>query len=405
MKFLVAILFVVSFFGISFFMTRPFVWGGIIVLLAFTVANWDKKNKFENLVVIYAAFVFMSCLYSYFFNSQPLVKSIESSFYYWGLLSYFIAKGFGTSLKVLKKDLCLLMIICIGCYILQWLVYPSVLFAGAINEFDVNESQFRMRFYCSMLFYLSFLYGINQYILQRKKIYLLYSIFSFIPIIVMGFRSLIGMLVLGTILLIISILGNSLKSYMKYIAFGTVAVIIAFQVPIVQEKIEEMSARQENGGTFDNDDYVRNLGLAYYTANFSEKPIMWLIGGGSPQINPDEKATTEYQRIFSNAYDFHLYWNDLGIIGLSYIIGILSTVLLIYLCIKTMICCKRRDLQYIRFCILVVLIGSIITSMEIYRNGNLVILGILMYIVCKTKSQTNDDNIYMRKTQSNIPKK
>ena len=49
--------------------------------------------------------------------------------------------------------------------------------------------------------------------------------------------------------------------------------------------------------------------------------------------------------------------------------------------------CGDSNLQYIRFCVFAVLVGTIITSMELYRNGNLVMLGILMYIVHAQKQK------------------
>ena len=71
-----------------------------------------------------------------------------------------------------------------------------------------------------------------------------------------------------------------------------------------------MAIRQETGGTFDNKDYVRNVGLVYYSTTFSEKPLMWILGGGDPQVDVDGKPINDYQRLFAQAYDMFLYWND-----------------------------------------------------------------------------------------------
>lgn len=387
MKFIITILFLVAFYGISTFSTRPFVWLSIFIMLIFMFVNWNKKDKFENLIVSYSFFILCSCLYSYYMNGQPFVTSVEGSRYNLGLLSFFVAKGLCLSVDSAKKQLLTLMLITIGCYIVQWIAYPTVLFAGAINDFDITDNQFRMRFFCSILFYLAFLYGINKYIMRKRILYLLYSVLGFLPIIIMGFRSLIAMILLSALLLFFKTTKKNVANIAKYATIGLIAVYSALQVPIVQDKIEEMITRQESGGTFDNDDYVRNIGLAYYSMSFSEKPLMWVLGGGIPQVTPEGSPKNDYQKLFTQAYDMHLYWNDLGLIGLSYIIGIIATLILVYLCIKTMIDCRDSDLQYIRFCILAVLVGTIITSMELYRNGNLVILGALMYIVHFSKTK------------------
>lgn len=387
MKFIITILFLVSFYGISTFSTRPFIWLSIFIMLKFMNANWNKQDKFENIIVSYSIFILCSCLYSHFMNGQPFITSIESSRYNLGVLSYFVAKGLCLSVDRARLQLRILMLITIGCYIVQWIVYPTVLFSGAINDFDINDYAFRMRFFCSILFYLAFLYGINKYITRKRILYLLYSVLGFLPIIIMGFRSLIAMILLCALLLFLKTTKKNMPNIIKYATIGLIAVYSALQVPIVQDKTDEMITRQESGGTFDNDDYVRNIGLAYYSISFSEKPLMWVLGGGTPQVGTESRPKNDYQKLFTQAYGMHLYWNDLGLIGLSYIIGIIATLILVYLCIKTMIDCSDSDLQYIRFCILAVLVGTIITSMELYRNGNLVILGVLMYIVHFSKSK------------------
>lgn len=387
MRFILTILFLVSFYGISTFLTRPFIWLSILIMLVFTIKKWDKHDKYENIIVMYSLFVICSCFYSHFFYSQPLVSSIEHSRHNLGILAYFVAKGLCSSADVVKKRLKILMTITIVCYILQWIVYPTVLFAGSINDFDITDNQFRMRFYCSILFYLAFLYGINKYIIEKKIFFLLYTVIGFLPIIIMGFRSLIAMLLLSALLLIFKVSKKGASNIFKYLIIGSIAFYSALQIPIVQDKIDEMAIRQETGGTFDNKDYVRNVGLVYYSTTFSEKPLMWILGGGDPQVDVDGKPINDYQRLFAQAYDMFLYWNDLGLIGLSFIIGIIAVSLLVYLCIKTMYDCGDSNLQYIRFCVFAVLVGTIITSMELYRNGNLVMLGILMYIVHAQKQK------------------
>lgn len=376
----------VAFYGVSTFLTRPFIWLSIIIMLVFTLKNWNKQDKFENIIVAYSFFILCSCLYSHFFNGQPLVKSIESSRYNLGLLSFFVTKGLCSNIDFAKSQLRTLMLITIGCYIIQWIVYPTVLFAGSINDFDITDNQFRMRFFCSILFYLAFLYGINMYIVRKRLLYLFYCVLGFLPIIIMGFRSLIAMILISALLLFLKTTQKNIASLFKYVTIGLIIVYSALQVPIVQDKIDEMMTRQESGGTFDNDEYVRNVGLAYYSMAFSEKPLMWVWGGGLPLVTPEDSPKNDYQNLFSQAYGMNLYWNDLGLIGLSYIIGLVATIILIYICIKTMIDCSDPNLQYIRFCILAVLMGTIITSMELYRNGNIVILGVLVYIVHFSKN-------------------
>lgn len=379
-------LLIVFFFGMSLFLKRPFIWIGFFIMITSTLRSYDKNDKIEKLLIFYCSFVLLSCIYSWIFNEQPLIKAIESSYHYFGVLFYFVVKRINPSLDNAMKFLNTIMIITTICYVVQWIVYPTVIFDGAINEFDVNDYAFRMRFYCSFLFYLMFLYGINRYAKDHKLAYLAYSVAGLLPIIIMGFRSLIAMTILSMLLTFISVTKQKVSSYLKYIVIGSILIYGSLQVPIVQEKIDEMSKRQESEQTFNNEDYIRNLALAYYSAEFSSDMSMWIFGGGPPQVGTDDSPKNNYQRIFTNAYSLHMYWNDLGIIGLSYLIGIISVLLLVYLCIITMYKCKDKELQFIRFGIFCVLVSTIITSMELYRYGNLVVFGLLLYIVQKKNS-------------------
>ena len=70
---------------------------------------------------------------------------------------------------------------------------------------------------------------------------------------------------------------------------------------------------------------------------------------------------------------------DLGLYGLSLYIGIPAVVILIFLVLRTIYNSKDPFLIAIRFTLFVELFGSFTTA-EIYRNGNIILLGILLYI-------------------------
>lgn len=392
-KLLLSFLFLVCFWGISFFPRSLFLWLGFIIMIYSTYRTFDKKDKFERAIVYYCIFVFLSCIYSWLFNHQPIKLALAYSYHFFGILFYFVVKRYSPSIDESIKFLKIIMILTTICYIIQWWIYPTVIFDASISEFDINDNFFRMRFYCSILFYLLFLYGINKYVQNHKLFYLAYSAAGFIPIIIMAFRSLIAMTFFSMILTVIAITKRNATSYIKYITFGSILVYTSLQVPMVQEKMDEMTSRQESEQTFSNEDYIRNIALAYYTTEFSENISMWVLGGGHPQIEVDDSPKNNYQRIFSDGFSSNLFWNDLGLIGLSFIIGIVSVSLLIYLCIKTMYDCKFEELQFIRFGIFCVLIATIITSMELYRNGNLVVLGLLFYIVHLKKTNLLHNSI------------
>lgn len=60
-----------------------------------------------------------------------------------------------------------------------------------------------------------------------------------------------------------------------------------------------------------------------------------------------------------------------------------AVILLVFMYLYCMWKCKEPRLQYIRFTLFVVLFGSIVTSMELYREGNILLLSLFLYIEYK----------------------
>lgn len=347
-------------------------------------------DKWEKCIVAISLFVILSCLISYRYNYQPFSLTLFFSYPYLGLLSYFFMKwanpNVGNTFKILKKMFYIVVI----CYILQVLLYPLILFGSAMGDINIDSGIFRMRFVCSFCFFLFFLYGLNQYYLGNGIKKLKYCIWGGFPIIIMGFRSLSALTVLSAILMLF-FTKRSLGHFIRYAIVLFSVAFVALQIPLVQEKIDEMIARQESDQIFQNEDYVRWVSLAYYESYFNERPLVRILGGGYPLVTYDGPLnySNKYQTYVSAGIDRGLMWNDLGLIGLSYIIGIPAVVLLLILCIRCMIQCKDPNLQYIRFALLVTILGTIMTSQELYRQGNFLLIGVLFYYVKKYSKHSN----------------
>lgn len=355
-----------------------------LILWLFYYVYLERKNleKWEKCIIFVPLLVIISCFVSQRYNAQPFSLTLFYSYPFLGLLSYFFMRWASPSSKntfiVLKR----LFYIVVFCYFLQVLIYPIVLFGSALGDINLDSGHFRMRFVCSLSFFLLFMYGFNQYYIGKGIKNLLYCVLGGLPIIIMGFRSLTTLAVLAAFLMLF-FTKKELGHFIKHAIVFFIAAIVALQMPIVQEKMDEMMERQNTDQTFQNEDYVRFISLAYYDSYFNERPLVRFLGGGYPLVTYDgpQNASNKYQAYVSSGVDSGLMWNDLGIIGLSYIIGIPAVVILLILCIRCIILCRDPELQYIRFALLVSILGSIMTSQEIYRDGNFLLLGVLFYYV------------------------
>lgn len=339
--------------------------------LLFILFLYRKEEfKYSRYIRVYLLFLFISCIYSQLYNGQFILRTLGACRVYLGIcFSYYILKA-----KLSYKDVvqCLIFIsilYCIG-YVLQWIAYPFPLFQGADNDGHSTES-YRIRVAGSLCAYMLFFYGFNMFLLKRNTKYLIYSLLGFIPIIIMGFRTLVALSALFVVMMVLSVTKSFVKSIGYFILLGCIA-IVAFQTDLVQNKMAEMMERQESNQTFDNPNYIRVIQYAYFTTEFFVKPGEQLWGGGMPA------GKTKYaQALKDAAEDKGYYWVDWGLVGLTWIIGVPAVVLLVAMYLQCAWRCKEPYLQFVRFTLLLLVVGSLFTTKELYRSGNTLVASFL----------------------------
>ena len=389
-------LFFTDFFNSLFFPSGSI--GAIIKFCCITycMLSFTKGyTKFEFKIVLLYILLIVSCLHSIIVYKQNPYHLIVQTLEYFSLCSFFLFKKLNFSSQSIFKSLKFLMILMPLCYIFQWFMYPTPFFAAALDEECINDIEFRMRFACTMLSYLAFFFGINYFIIKNKLHYLFYTILGFIPIIVMGFRSLIAINI--TLLLVMTfILVVKRKRFLRTAIVFTLILGAGYQTPLIQKKVNEMIERSENSETFSNKDYVRNVALYVYSDYaFSQGSLYFLFGGGKPLIfeGAGYDASNKYQNIMKQIHSQRIYWGDLGLIGLSFIIGIPTVILIVVICLICVYRCKSNEHLFIKFTLLASILGTGITSAELYRNGNFYCIALLLYYIYKYNKEQQDNNL------------
>ncbi|WP_444344554.1 hypothetical protein [Phocaeicola coprocola] len=234
---------------------------------------------------------------------------------------------------------------------------------------------FRMRMPGSICAFSLFFYGINQFLLNKQKINIVYIGLGFSVFMIMGFRTLLAFTLFFTLFLLYSVTKNIVK-IIKYILLGCIITLGVSQIEFVQLKIKEMQARQEKGDNFNNKDYIRYLEYEYFTNKQFIKPGEKLVGGGVPVYDGNDYANSLNYASVTYGY----FWVDLGLIGLSWIIGIPAVLILIIIIIQCTIKIKDKDIMFIRYTLLTILFSSLLTTAEIYRRGNFIIIALFLCI-------------------------
>lgn len=343
-----------------------------VVLVLFFFLTWGNKSLFGKELRFYTLFVFLSCLSANYFNNQNFILTFFESYFYLGILTYFLLNYFRVSVNQTEKLLLWLSVVFSISYIIQYLFWPRAFFEGALDTVNIDQYKNRLRMAGSALSAVVFFYGFNQMILKFRPVYILYCLIGVFPIVLMGFRSLSALLVLLSFLCVWIVYKFSFKSFILAVV-ALLVMLATMQIPIIQTKIEEMLERQSDEQTFANEDYIRLIEYQYYTEYVYSNKIERFLGGGAPIFG------TEYYKKITKAFDLDLYWNDWGIIGLSWIIGGMSVLTLVYIIFKAMMVKLPNRFLYLKISLMYLLFGSIVTSMELFRNGNLIVVGVLLY--------------------------
>lgn len=380
LKTVLLLLLLLSFYGLAIFPLTQTNWDFALfpLLLVFTLPFINLKSFNSKLIITYVLLVCLSCLYSYYYNHQAIHLVTIHSYKYFALLFFFYLVHTRATAEEAERILIVISVICCICYILQWIIYPTVLFSGAATESTTLE-HYRVRIPGSISCYCMLYYGINKYIINKKIIYVLYSVLGFLPIIIMGFRSLTAISTIFAFLMLPFVT----RKFGKTLKYGVIAVIIGFcalQTDLVQTKITEMMRREESGQNFDNDNYIRYRELDYYWNDYFTKPGEKFFGGGAPV----DMSTNYRKDIYYNNYAF----SDLGLVGLGLIIGFPAVIILIILYLLCIWRFKEQRFQYLRFTLLAVLVGSLFTNSELYRTGNILLFSLFLYIEFKKVKKT-----------------
>lgn len=364
---------------------KIFKWFGLVFFFIVYLLSLKQKEKYNKLVNIFNTLVLLSCVNTTIFHGQKFHMVLYTSYFLLGFVFFSFLYLKKVNIRNCIHALTIFSIIFCLCYIVQWILYPTNIFMGSLDEFSIGDSYFRMRMSCSICSY--YLLFLGVYLSLNKKLLngIILSVLGFIPAIIMGFRSLMILTVFFVFILIMEYYKRNIKRLVLAFILGVLAINIALQFPLVQEKINDMYTRQERDETFSNSDYIRYISLDYYYNNTHSEITDPLVGSGVPFL----ESKNRYTSIFDYGYSLNLYWNDLGVIGLALLIGFPAAILLCYILLRSTLFCKTHELLPIKYTILTVFLGSIFTSQELFRSGNFVVLGTMLYILTQFNNYEN----------------
>lgn len=383
-KIVIFTLFLFGFFGLNVFQISGYHYVTSFILLLIAYMYKDEVFLYKKYIFLYVCGFIISCVYSSLMNGQPFLLTMSFCNLYIGLTFslYLVHKGIPS--KELEKIFIFVAVLFVLLYIIQWMVFPYTLVSSADVLAASDTEEYRLRIPGSLCAFGLFFFGVNQILLKHKKQGLLYACLGALPIIIMGFRTLTLLVVLCSFLMIATVTRKFKKTLWYGILFSLLF-IGATNIPIVDDKIQEMTSRQENEEDAGTENNIRLIAFEYLTDVQFTKPGEKVFGGGIPVMN-----TRYSQELNSLVTNLHIYWVDIGLIGLSYVLGIPTVLMLCFIYLLCAWRCGQQNLQYIRFTAITMVFGSAMTTMELYRAGNILLFSLLLCIEYKCNCELKE---------------
>ena len=339
--------------------------------IPFIILNYKNKSMFSKLIFIYLAGLFLSMLSSYYFRQQTIQESFWVYQSLYGILFYFIIKSFNLSIKDMEKIIIIIVSFFLVAYIVQYLVYPKLIF---INEDQEYVGDIRIRMTGQALVSLGYFFCLNKQ-LANNKFNILYSVIIILCLLViflMGFRTMLLGIVVVTSIAYIKIIGFSYK-LLVYSLIAIFGVVLLLQTPVVSEKIESMIERQQTDN-FSNNDYIRLIQYQYYTKEHFKSIGEYVLGSGLPQRGNSSSGikASAYGTYMDGLVSSGLNWVDWGLLSMSWVIGIIPILVIIFYSIKIFRLRVSKQYEYIGLWFLYLLVISF-TTLEQLRPGSLTI--------------------------------
>ena len=371
----------------------------IYAINAYFIANfiysvWIRrkvKTPFDfALSVVLVGLILSGISSSYYENSNPLYVYFAYQFIL-ALYFYIILVNKDTQVKHVEKALTYLSLALCVFYIVQYIAFQRgiVLTDMFADGYDAEAGDLvRFRAVGSALAAWAYFYGLNGVLVSQKKSFLkvLLLVLGLAVILLMSFRTMVAGLMLCTLVMVIKV--NGLKSGLfKYLFLLFVAIVVAYNVPTVQKKIDYMIEKQQGDQTLANDDYIRWINFYYHLDENTKDDVEYYLGVG---LNADKNSSLCIKEDI--LMEQHLSWVDWGLIGLSWQVGLLTVLgMLLYSFKVIKFRFEPEQVCISVFFLYLVLIS--ITTLEFARTGNFVVQALVLYLATYYIKKQNKNKI------------
>lgn len=351
----------------------------LLLLLPFVFISIKQRNLvFKKTIIVMLIGMVLNIFSADIFNGQKPITTFKGMSFFYYIFLYFLLWKYKPDIKQTHNTILYLCIIFDVLYILQFIMLQQGIVFLPVDENSIDQGEgARFRMIGSGLASLSVFLGINDYLTKRKIHYLILCAIGFIVLFLMAFRTMVFLCLIFSLIEIILVEGMKRRTLVYIICFFAMGFIL-LQIPIISDKLDYMWEKQFEAGSndnFSNKEYIRWITLDYYYSSHFQNIFEMILGSGYPQ-----SESVYYANIEKQLWSIGIYWMDWGLLGLSWMLGILPVGAMITYSIKAARL-KVDNKNYFIGIWFVYLILSSITTAEFFRQGNFIIQALCLYYI------------------------
>lgn len=359
------------------------------VYFLFFLSGYKNDTPFSKPLLLLMVSMVLSMFSCLIFHNQDIISSFGSNVTYAAIAIFFLLRKMNINPNTIERVLFWMFVIFCACYIYQIMVLPKLVFLSSDKfvNYDLPIFLRRIRLPGMSLVGLGALFSLNQILVGQRK-YIFSFVLALIVILLFGFRTLLAFIAIFSFVMIIRIYGFSYKILLSFVFLCLVA--WGFSVTeFGQEIFGAMLERQDNDQTFANKDYIRYTTLFYYYGQHYQNLLEMFLGSGLP-----ERGTGSiYEAYYTKLESCGIHYFDWGLLGISWMMGMLSLVAMIWYPIRAFLTKMPNDKLYLSIWF-GYLLACAFTSAEFVRQGCFLVQGIALYLITIYSNQYSYEKGY-----------
>lgn len=342
----------------------------------FFLVDYKNVTPFTKPLSLLMISMVLSMVSCWLFHQQSIISSMSGYCTYAAICIFFVLHHFKIEPKLVEKVIFWMFLIFSICYIYQIMVLPKEIWVKVDEHINMNLPILlrRVRMVGMSLAGLGVFLSLNK-ILVGKKEYLPFFVLGLVVILLFGFRTLLAFVLVFSYVMVVRNYGFSYKLLLGF-AFLFLVLWLFSLTQFGQDIFGFMMERQDSDQDFGNKDYIRYTTLFYYYQEHFQNFLEMFLGSGIP----DRSSKSAYALYYARLEDFGLHYFDWGILGMSWMMGVLSLVSMIWYPIKAFFSKLPKDKVYLS-----VWFGYLFacgfTSAEFVRQGCFLIQGMVLYLI------------------------